>query len=72
MVVFQEFGQQPPQMPLVQDDEMVQAFAAGRADESLGVRVLPRGLGGRYDFFNSEVPDGCPGSEKVSGTFSGE
>ena len=35
-------GQRAPQMPLVEDDHMVETFAANGSDQALDVRILPR------------------------------
>ena len=43
MVVIEEVvTQQPPQVILVQHDDMVEALAAQGPDEALHVRILPR------------------------------
>ncbi len=41
MVIDHVSRQDAPQVPLVEDDEMVQALAADGSDQSLGVRILP-------------------------------
>ena len=35
-------GENPAQMGLAEDDDLIEAFAANRADQSLCVHVLPR------------------------------
>lgn len=43
LVVIGEVGSEDPaEMPFVQDDDMVQALSADRADQSFDVAVLPR------------------------------
>src|SRR5918996_3447337 len=51
MVIAEVFGQESPQMSLVQDDHVVQAFAADTSDQPFDVWVLPRTPGGDHDFF---------------------
>ena len=59
----------PPEMVLVENDEMVEAFSADRPDDSLGVGVLPGGLGRGEDLPDPVRPDDPP--ELVSvGTIS--
>ncbi len=42
VVVHEVFSQDPEEMDLAKDDDMVQAFPSKRADEPLRVCVLPR------------------------------
>ena len=50
MVVTEIQSQGSPQMPGVQNDEMVQAFSSYRADQAFDVGVLP-GTPGRGEYF---------------------
>jgi len=42
-------------MALVQDDHVIQAFAANTSDEPLDIRILPRTPWGDQHFFNTHV-----------------
>ena len=42
MVVVEVFVQDPPKMPLVEDNHLIQALPPDRPDHPLDVRVLPR------------------------------
>ena len=44
-------------MCLVQDDEVIEALATNRADQALGVSVLPRGARCRQHFLDSQIGD---------------
>ena len=44
-------------MPGVEDHEMVQAFSPERADQALGVRLLPGALRSGEDFFDAQRRD---------------
>ena len=57
MVVLQIVGEDSPQVPLVKNDDLVQAFAADAADQSLGERILPRTARGDEDFLDSHGLD---------------
>jgi hypothetical protein len=43
VVVLEIPGQDPEEMDLAEDDDVIQTFAAQRTDEPLRERVLPRG-----------------------------
>src|SRR5262245_28266435 len=64
MIVMEVFGQEPPQMALVQDDHMVQAVAANTPNKPLDIRILPRTPGGDHNLLNPHMldplPKGCP------------
>ena len=47
-------------MSLVQDDHMVQTFAAETPDQPLDVRILPRTPGGDQHVFDPHVPHPLP------------
>ena len=58
MVVIVEVpGKDSTQVGFVEDDEVVQAFAANGTDESFAVRVLPGRLGGSGNFLDAQVLD---------------
>ena len=59
MIILEVLGQEPPQMALVQDDHVVQAFAADAANEPFHVGILPWALGGDEDLFDPHVPPTC-------------
>src|SRR5215813_10256329 len=60
MIVMEVFGQEPPQMALVQDDHMVQAVAANTPNKPLDVRILPRTPGGDHDLLDPHMPHPLP------------
>ena len=47
-------------MSLVQDDHVVQAFAADTPDQPLDVRILPRTPRGDHDLLDPHVPHPLP------------
>jgi hypothetical protein len=49
-------SQKPPQMALVQDDHVVQAFAADTPDQALDIGILPWALWSDEDLFDPHVP----------------
>ena len=57
MIIVEVFGQEPPQMSRVQDDHVIQAFAANTPDQPLDVRILPRTPWGNPHFFDAYVRD---------------
>ena len=65
MVILEVPGQKPPQMALVQDDHVVQAFAADAANEPFHVGILPWALGGDDDLFDPHVPHPLPNVRPV-------
>jgi hypothetical protein len=52
MIVREVADQKPPQKALLQDDRVVQAFAADTSDQPLDIRILPRTSGGDDKFFD--------------------
>src|SRR4029450_4205092 len=42
MIILEVFRQEPLEMSLVQDDHVIQAFAANTPDQPLDIRILPR------------------------------
>lgn len=57
-VVAGEIGtQEPTQMPLVEHDEVVEAFAADGANDALGEGILPRRVGRDENLVNAQVVD---------------
>ena len=57
VVVREVVAEEPPQMPLVEDDDVVQALAADAADHPLDERVLPGIPRGCRDFFDPHALD---------------
>jgi hypothetical protein len=55
MIILEVTGQQPPEMALVQDNQVVQAFAAGAANEPFHVEILPWDLGGNENLLDPHV-----------------
>ena len=60
MIVVKVFDQEPPQVSLVQDDHVIQAFAADTPDEALHVGILPRTPRGDHDLHDAHVPHPLP------------
>ena len=60
--------EQAAQVPLIQDDDVIQTAAADRPDDALGVRILPRRPRGcRHiadDGMSGPTPTGLPGPEQ--------
>src|SRR5260370_36461685 len=50
VIVREVRGQDASQVPLAENDDMVQALAAHRAEEALREGILPRAVRGREDF----------------------
>ena len=74
VIVGEVITENPLQMISVQDDHVVETFTAYRADDSLGVRILPRRTRRDEDFFDahaapSKVP--CAFSAPLSGDSQG-
>jgi hypothetical protein len=55
VVILDVLGQEPPQMSLVQDNHVVQAFTANTPDQPFDVGVLSRTPGGDYHFFDPYI-----------------
>ena len=55
VVVADVLLENPPEMVLAEDDQVVHAFAPDRADDSLSVGVLPGGLRGGNDLLKSRI-----------------
>src|SRR2546425_9601910 len=53
-------GQHASQVPLAEDDDMVQALATHGADEALREGILPRAVRGREDFFDPHALHAVP------------
>jgi hypothetical protein len=60
MIIAKVFGQEPPQMAPVQDNHVVQAFAADTPDQAFDVRILPGTPRGDEDLFDPHVPHPLP------------
>jgi hypothetical protein len=65
MIILEVLGQEPPQMALMQDDDMVQAFSTDTPDEPLHVWILPQTPGSDQYFFDPYVPYPLPKSSAV-------
>jgi hypothetical protein len=57
VIVFQVAGNDPPKVTLVENDDVLEALATNRADESLDVRRLPWRPIGDHDLFDAHVLD---------------
>ena len=57
VVVLEVLTENSNQMCLVQDDDVIKALATNRADQALGVSVLPRGARCRQDFLDTQIGD---------------
>jgi hypothetical protein len=55
VIVREVTGQDAAQVPLAQDEHVIQALAPDGADEALRERVLP-GTGGRRENFTNAIP----------------
>src|SRR5881628_362226 len=60
VIVHEVAGQNVAQVPLAQNEDMVQALAAYRADEPFREGILPRPVGGRQHFTNPHAIDTLP------------
>jgi hypothetical protein len=56
LVVFEIQLQDATQPSFIQDDEVVQALAANRADQALDIGILPRRSRSRENFANAQPP----------------
>src|SRR5437773_7325792 len=56
LVVFEIQLQDATQPSFIQDDDVVQALAANRADQALDIGILPRRSRSREDFANAQPP----------------
>ncbi len=52
MVIGDIRGEHAPEMPVVEDDDMIEHIATDTPDESLTVGILPRTVRGDLDFFD--------------------
>lgn len=57
MVVGDVSGERAPEMRLVEDDDVIETFAANRSDHAFDVRVLPRTRARRDDFTDAHAGD---------------
>jgi hypothetical protein len=55
MIIAEVFGQEPPQMSLMQDDHVIEAFAADTPNEPLDERSLPRTPRGDHYLFDPQL-----------------
>jgi hypothetical protein len=60
MIIGEVPRQEPPEMSLVQDNHVVQAFAAKAPDEAFDIRVLPRTPWGDQYFLDAHITDSPP------------
>jgi len=60
VIVREVRGEEASQVPLAQNDDMVQALAPDRADESLREGILPRAVRGRENFTDSHARHTLP------------
>ncbi len=60
MVVVEIARKDPPQVPMVQDDDVVQALASDRADNAFHIGILPRRSGRCHDLLNVHGLDRSP------------
>jgi hypothetical protein len=60
MVILNVPGQEPPEMSLVQDDHVIQAFTADTPDQPLDIRILPRTSWGNRHCFDAQMPHPLP------------
>ena len=60
VVVREVRGQNAPQVPLAEHDDMVEAFASHGTDEPLSERILPRALWRREYFFDAHALHAAP------------
>ena len=56
VIVVEVAGEDATQMPLVQDNHVIKAFATDASDQSFNVRTLPRGPSGNDDLLDAHVP----------------
>ncbi len=59
VIVVEVSGEDALQVGFVEDDDVVEAFAAERADEPLDVRVLPRRAWSAKHFVDAQAFDPC-------------
>src|SRR2546428_5761359 len=67
MIIGNVRGQETSQMPLAEDDHVVQTLAPNGSDQSLRIRILPRAGRGRYDFGDPHAGDAAPEHIPVDG-----
>jgi hypothetical protein len=60
MIILEITSQKPPQILLVQDNHVVQAFTANTPDQPLDVRILPRTPRGNHNFLDPQVVHPVP------------
>ena len=56
-VVVEVGAQDTPEMPFVENDDMIKILATDRPDESLNIRVLPKGSRRDEHILDAHVPD---------------
>lgn len=50
-------GEHSPEMPVIEDDDMIEHLATDTPDESLAVGIVPRTVRGDLDLFDIQVLD---------------
>ena len=55
VVIVKVFAENSNQMCFVQHDNVIKTFSSDRADDALGVSVLPRGVRRRQYFLDSQI-----------------
>jgi hypothetical protein len=55
VVIGDIWGKHAPEMPVVEDDDMIEHLATETPDEPLAVRILPRTARGNLHFFDLNV-----------------
>ncbi len=65
VVMLEVAAEEPPQVALVEDDDVVQALAANAADHPLDEGVLPGTPRGGEDFFDPHALDALPECQPV-------
>jgi hypothetical protein len=57
MVIGNIRGEHAPEMPVVEDDDMIEHIAPDTPDEPLAVGILPRAVGRNLDLLDTQVLD---------------
>ena len=60
VIVREVRGEEASQVPLAENDDMVQTLAPNRGDESLREGILPRAVRGRENFTDPDAPHTLP------------
>jgi hypothetical protein len=65
MIIVEVFGQEPPQMSLMQDDHVVQTFTTDAPDEAFDIWVLPGTSRSNDHFFHIHVSYTLPKGDTI-------